>query len=128
MAVETLLFSGAGGFAIGAISGYALKRIIKIAAIILGAFFLGLAYLSYKGWVHADWNVIQTQTYECNTGSTTIHSLYYAPGILPSCYVTRTGNNGCGWSGLSAWTICWTKTLGEPKYEDIRMELKKHQN
>ena len=63
MAVETLLFSGAGGFAIGAISGYALKRIIKIAAIILGAFFLGLAYLSYKGWVHADWNVIQTQTY-----------------------------------------------------------------
>lgn len=63
MAVETLLFSGVGGFAIGAISGYALKRIIKLAAIILGAFFLGLAFLSYKGWITANWPVIQNQTY-----------------------------------------------------------------
>lgn len=60
---DSYLFSGLGGFVIGAISGYALKKIIKLAAIILGAFFLGLAFLSYKGWINANWNVIQNQTH-----------------------------------------------------------------
>lgn len=60
---DSYLFSGLGGFAIAAISGYALKKIIKLAAIILGIFFLGLAYLSYKGWISANWPVIQNQTY-----------------------------------------------------------------
>lgn len=60
---DSYLFGGLGGFAIGAVSGYALRRAIKLAAIILGAFFLRLAYLSYKGWISANWSVIQNQTY-----------------------------------------------------------------
>lgn len=63
MVVENYLFSAAGGFLLGAISGYALKRIIRIAAVIIGAFFLGLIFLAYRGWVHPDWQNIQTQTY-----------------------------------------------------------------
>ena len=62
LAVETLLFSAAGGFGVGFISGMALKRIIKIAAIILGAFFLGLMFLQYKGLVSINWPLLQTQT------------------------------------------------------------------
>jgi uncharacterized membrane protein (Fun14 family) len=60
--LEGYLFSGGAGFALGAISGFALKRILKLAAIILGVFFLGLMYLSYKGLISANWNVIQDQT------------------------------------------------------------------
>ena len=63
MVVENYLFSTAGGFLLGAISGYALKRIIRIAAVIIGAFFLGLIFLAYRGWVHPDWPIIQSQTY-----------------------------------------------------------------
>jgi len=62
MSIESLLFSCGGGFAVGAVSGYALKKIIKLAAIILGAFFLGLMYLAYRGWIHPDWPTIQNQT------------------------------------------------------------------
>jgi uncharacterized membrane protein (Fun14 family) len=61
--MEKYLFSFGGGGILGFLSGFALKRIIKLAAIILGVFILGLAYLSYKGWIHADWNTIQNQTY-----------------------------------------------------------------
>ena len=60
--IENLLFSAGGGFAIGALAGYALKHILKLAAIILGVFFLGLTYLAYRGWIHPDWQTIQNQT------------------------------------------------------------------
>jgi len=60
--IENLLFSAGGGFAIGALAGYALKHILKLAAIILGVFFLGLTYLAYRGWIHPDWHTIQSQT------------------------------------------------------------------
>ena len=46
--IEPLLFSGVGGFAIGAITGYALKKLLKIVAIVLGLFVAGLAYLGYR--------------------------------------------------------------------------------
>ena len=62
MSVDNYLFAGVGGFGIGFISGMALKRIIKIAAIILGAFFLGLVFLQYKGWLNVNWPVVQQQT------------------------------------------------------------------
>ena len=43
-------------------AGMAFKRIIKFAAIIDGLFVLGLAFLSYRGWITANWNTIQDQT------------------------------------------------------------------
>ena len=39
-----------------------LRRIIRITAIIIGAFILGLAYLSYKGWINVQWQVAEDQT------------------------------------------------------------------
>ena len=46
--IEPLLFSGVGGFAIGAITGYALKKLLKILAVVVGLFIAGLAYLAYR--------------------------------------------------------------------------------
>ena len=47
---EDFLFSTGGGFLFGAIVGYAIKKVMKIAAVVVGLFVAALAYLSYKGW------------------------------------------------------------------------------
>ena len=36
-----------GGFFVGVLIGYALKKVIKIVAVIVGLFLAGLAYLQY---------------------------------------------------------------------------------
>jgi uncharacterized membrane protein (Fun14 family) len=51
LSIEYFLFSAGGGFLFGAIAGYAIKKVMKIAAIVIGLFVAGLAYLSYRGWV-----------------------------------------------------------------------------
>jgi len=39
----------------GAVAGYAIKKVMKIAVIIIGLFVIGLGYLSYRGWVDVKW-------------------------------------------------------------------------
>jgi uncharacterized membrane protein (Fun14 family) len=53
-----------------------LTRVIaKIAGVIIGAFILGLAFLSYKGWITANWNTIQdqTQSFVYNASAQVLH-------------------------------------------------------
>ena len=49
-----------GGFFVGILIGYALKKIIKIAAIVVGLFLAGLAYLQYHQISNINWNKLQT--------------------------------------------------------------------
>jgi uncharacterized membrane protein (Fun14 family) len=53
--VEDFLFSAGGGFLLGAVAGYAIKKVMKIAAVVIGLFVAALAYLSYRGWVDIKW-------------------------------------------------------------------------
>jgi uncharacterized membrane protein (Fun14 family) len=48
-----------GGFCIGVLIGYALKKILKTLAIVVGLFFAGLAYLQYQQIVGINWNKLQ---------------------------------------------------------------------
>ena len=48
-----------GDFFVGLLVGYALKKIIKIVAIITGVFLVGLAYLQYHQIVNINWNKLQ---------------------------------------------------------------------
>jgi uncharacterized membrane protein (Fun14 family) len=50
-----MLFSVGGGFLFGAVAGYAIKKVMKIGAVVIGLFVAGLAYLSYRGWVDVKW-------------------------------------------------------------------------
>ena len=52
---EEFLFSAGGGFLFGTVAGYAIKKVMKLAAIIIGLFVAGLTYLSYRGWVDVKW-------------------------------------------------------------------------
>jgi uncharacterized membrane protein (Fun14 family) len=40
--------------------GYALKKVIKVAAVIFGLFLAGLAYLQYHQITNINWNKLQT--------------------------------------------------------------------
>jgi uncharacterized membrane protein (Fun14 family) len=60
--VEDLVFSVGGGFLFGAVIGYAIKKVLKIAAVVVGLFIGGLAYLSYRGWIEVKWVEMENAT------------------------------------------------------------------
>jgi uncharacterized membrane protein (Fun14 family) len=49
--IEEFVFSAGGGFLFGAVVGFAIKKVMKIAAVVVGLFAAALAYLSYKGLI-----------------------------------------------------------------------------
>ena len=56
---ENLAVTLRGGFFGGILIGYALKKIIKIVAIIAGFFLAALAYLQYQQIANINWNRLQ---------------------------------------------------------------------
>jgi uncharacterized membrane protein (Fun14 family) len=48
-----------GGFFVGILIGYALKKMIKLLAVIVGLFLAGLAYLQYHQIANINWNKLQ---------------------------------------------------------------------
>jgi uncharacterized membrane protein (Fun14 family) len=60
--VEDFLFSAGVGILFGAVAGYAIKKVMKIAALVVGLFVAGLAYLSYKGWIDVKWMEMENAT------------------------------------------------------------------
>ena len=48
-----------GGFIVGILIGYALKKVIKIVAVIVGLFLAGLVYLQYHQIANINWNKLQ---------------------------------------------------------------------
>ena len=49
-----------GGFFVGILIGYALKKVIKLLAVIVGLFLAGLTYLQYHQIANINWNKLQT--------------------------------------------------------------------
>jgi uncharacterized membrane protein (Fun14 family) len=48
-----------GGFFGGVLLGYAIKKVVKLIAVIAGLFIAGLAYLQYHQIASIDWNRIE---------------------------------------------------------------------
>ena len=61
MATDLAPFVGTvgGGFCIGFITGYAIKKVIKLAAVIVGLFIATLAYMEYQRIINVDWHKVQ---------------------------------------------------------------------
>lgn len=55
--VQQLTFGAVAGF----IAGYALKKVGKVLAIVLGLLFVALQLLAWSGFISVDWGVIQRQ-------------------------------------------------------------------
>jgi uncharacterized membrane protein (Fun14 family) len=62
LALQDIIFSAGGGFLFGAVAGYAIRKLIKLAAIIIGLFVVAISYLSYKGWLDVKWIPIESAT------------------------------------------------------------------
>lgn len=64
--LESLIPSGAfplaGGGLLGAIMGYACRKLIKLAIIGIGLVLSLLAYLDFQKLIKVDWTAVQTQT------------------------------------------------------------------
>jgi uncharacterized membrane protein (Fun14 family) len=60
--VGVLVFSVGVGFLFGAVAGYAIKKVMKIAAVVVGLFVAALAYLSYKGFIDVKWIAMENVT------------------------------------------------------------------
>jgi uncharacterized membrane protein (Fun14 family) len=75
--VEDLIFSVGGGFLFAAVIGYAIKKVLKIAAVVVGLFIAALAYLSYRGWVDVKWAAMEdaSRSTLTNASEQVIHAL-----------------------------------------------------
>jgi uncharacterized membrane protein (Fun14 family) len=69
-----------GGFFAGVLIGYALKKVIKIVAVIVGLFLAGLAYLQYHQIANINWNKLQTVLSE-GAITTFSNAITQIPGI-----------------------------------------------
>ena len=77
MAIENIVISAGGGFLLGALAGYAIKKVMKLAAIVIGLFVTVLAYLSYRGWVDAKWVAMEdaSRSTLTNASEQVVHAL-----------------------------------------------------
>jgi uncharacterized membrane protein (Fun14 family) len=75
--VEDFVFSAGGGFLFGAVAGYAIKKVMKIAAVVVGLFVAALAYLSYKGFIDVKWIAMENATRSTltNVAGQAVHAL-----------------------------------------------------
>ncbi len=62
-----------GGFFGGLLLGYAIKKVVKLIAVIVGLFIAGFAYLQYQQIASFDWNRIEVLT-SAALGNVTIES------------------------------------------------------
>jgi uncharacterized membrane protein (Fun14 family) len=68
-----------GGFFVGVLIGYALKKVIKLVAVIVGLFLAGLAYLQYNQIANINWNKLQQVSEGAIT--TLSNALTQIPGV-----------------------------------------------
>ncbi len=55
-----------GGFFLSFIAGWAIKKVMRLAAIIIGLFIAALAYLEYQRILNIDWNRIEIASQCCS--------------------------------------------------------------
>ena len=80
-----------GGFFVGVLIGYALKKVIKLLAVIVGLFLAGLAYLQYYQIANINWNKLQTVSEEALT--TLSNAVMQIPGISGDLHTAATASS-----------------------------------
>ena len=71
-----------GGFFAGVVIGYALKKVAKVVAVVVGLFFAGLTYLQYQQIIDINWNKLQQASQ--NTVTTLANATTQIPGFSGS--------------------------------------------
>ena len=93
---QNLAVTIGGGFFVGILIGYALKKIIKIVAIITGFFLAALAYLQFQQIANINWDKLQAISEDFLT--TLANATQQIPGfdgngyVPPELVMTRGGS------------------------------------
>jgi uncharacterized membrane protein (Fun14 family) len=97
MNTENFVSTGATigcGFFFGLLIGYALKKLLKLVAVVVGLFFAGIVYLQYEDLINVNWTKLQaTSQY---TVSTIANATTQIPGFgsdhhIPALVMTNLG-------------------------------------
>jgi uncharacterized membrane protein (Fun14 family) len=81
-----------GGFFAGVLIGYALKKVVKIVAVVFGLFFAGLAYLEYQQIIDIKWAKLQSVSQ--TTLTTLANATIQIPGLNNSDHTAVLSNLG----------------------------------
>jgi uncharacterized membrane protein (Fun14 family) len=79
-----------GGLFVGVLIGYALKKVIKLLAVIVGLFVAGLAYLQYHHIANINWNKLQIVSGDAIT--TLSNAIIHIPAFGDSSHATVTSS------------------------------------
>ena len=81
-----------GDFFVGILIEYALKKVIKLLAVIVGLFLAGLAYLQYHQIASINWNKLQTVLSE-GAITTLSNAIIQIPGFGDSSHAAATASS-----------------------------------
>ena len=80
------------GFLVGFITGYAIKKVIKFAAVIVGLFIAALAYVEYQRILSVDWHNIQSISQSAIDW--VADALTHIPGTIGTSHPATLSNQG----------------------------------
>ena len=86
-----------GGFFAGIIIGYALKKVVKVVAVVVGLFFAGLAYLQYQQIIDIKW--VKLQAVSQTTLATLANATTQIPGFSSGDHASAGSNLGIPLTG-----------------------------
>jgi uncharacterized membrane protein (Fun14 family) len=75
-----------GGFFGGMLLGYALKKVLKLIAVVFGLFLAGLAYLQYQQIAFFNWDKIEGAISTIANTTTGTFNNYNAESLSPNVY------------------------------------------
>ena len=88
-----------GGFFGGLLLGYALKKVLKLIAIVVGLFLAGLAYLQYQQLASFNWDKIEgTISTLANTTTNTFNNYNAGSLVMTSFGIPPTGGMSAGFA------------------------------
>jgi uncharacterized membrane protein (Fun14 family) len=79
-----------GGFFVGVLIGYAIKKVIKVAAVIVGLFLTALVYLQYQQILNINWVKVQSVSVSHNAVATLASAASEIHGIGGTDYTMAT--------------------------------------
>ena len=78
------------GFFTGILIGYALKKVVKVVAVVVGLFFAGVAYLQYQQIIDITWAKLQEVSQ--NAVTTLANATTQIPGFISSDHTEALSN------------------------------------
>lgn len=78
------------GFFTGILIGYALKKVVKVVAVVVGLFFAGVAYLQYQQIIDIKWAKLQEVSQ--NAVTTLANATTQIPGFNSSDHTEALSN------------------------------------